>query len=495
MTYETDQGVTATLAEFAARQPVPPECHATTVARALADTVGVALAATDSPTDRILGSWARRQELGTGATEWTSGAAAAPATAALLNGTAAHVLDYDDISPSMPMHPSAVLLPTLLALGEARGATAADLVAAYDVGATAFRALAELLPQEIHYATGWHTTATVGRLAAVAAGANLTGAAASTTAHALGVVSSLASGARSNFGTMTKPLHAGLAARDAVMALELADCGFTANPGELEAPGGFLDRLGEPARAPVGDLADTLAERLDYWLASWPRDWGLKRYPACYGTHRAIDAALAARQQAPAAEPSAVRIAVHPGGLAPLIAARPSTGTQAKFSLEYVVAVALLQGSVGFGDFTDAALAEPRRRSLLERITVTETDLPPTGSSDFTDGFAVVRVSYADGTDAEHRVDVARGDGRNPMTDGELRAKFADCCAVGGVPPSTATGLYDACGSLAGPAPIRELTGTLAAAAATRTGPPRGEPAGRSPHPGETGTGREQTIG
>ena len=91
---------------------------------------------------------------------------------------------------------------------------------------------------------------------------------------------------------MTKPFHAGTAARDAVMALELAEAGFTANPDELEAPNGFLDRYGDPELAPVGSVAETLEERLEYWADAWVENWGLKRYPACYGTHRGIDAVL-----------------------------------------------------------------------------------------------------------------------------------------------------------------------------------------------------------
>lgn len=485
MTHPTNFGVTAVLTAFAARPPTASDARAKAVSRALTDTIGVALAAAGSPADRILGRWAARQGRGTGATKWNTGSIASPATGALLNGTAAHILDYDDISPSMPMHPSAVLLPALLAVGEGMNATADELSSAYDVGAAAFRALAELLPQDSHYARGWHTTATVGRPAAVAALAHLTGTGPATTAHALGIVSSLASGARTNFGTMTKPLHAGLAAHDAVMAIELAKDGFTANPEELQAPGGFLDRLGEPALAPVGDLADTLAERLDYWHASWPQDWGLKRYPACYGTHRAIDAALELRAAEPAGEPAAVRVAVHPSGLTPLRAGRPQTGIQAKFSLEYVVAVALLEGAVGFGDFTDEALAEPRRGSLIDRVKVAEADRPPVGLPTFIDGFASVRVEYTGGARAEHRVDIARGDGRNPMTDDELAVKFADCCALGGLPSSTAAGLYDACRSLTGARPVKDLIRVLAEAGAASHRPGHEDKQEHDDHPAD----------
>ena len=212
------------------------------------------------------------------------------------------------------MHPSAVLMPALVTVAEDRGLDGRRVVEAYDVGAATFRAVAELLPQHVHYARGWHTTATVGRLAAVAAVVRLVGASTGTAQHALGIVSSQAAGSRPNFGSMTKPLHAGCAARDAVMAVELAEAGFTANPDELEARDGFFDRYGDPDLAPVGDPGETLAERLEHWADAWPEDWGLKRYPACYGTHRGIDAALALRSRVDPAAVETIRVTVHPRG-------------------------------------------------------------------------------------------------------------------------------------------------------------------------------------
>lgn len=445
------EGLTAVLADFAAGPSRGVEDHAAAVERALVDTVGVALASASEPAERILQAWAAR-EAGTGrATVWTTGGTVGVSMAALLNGAAAHQLDYDDISPSMPLHPSAVLVPALLAVSQDRGVDGRRIVAAYDVGAAAFRAVAELLPQHVHYARGWHTTATVGRLAATAALVHLVGASTSTAQHALGIVSSLVSGSRLNFGSMTKPLHAGFAARDAVMALELAEAGLTANPEELEAPDGFFDRYGDPDLSPIGDPDETLAERLEYWVDAWPRDWGIKRYPACYGTHRAIDAVLALR---PRLSPDEVRtlrsvhVTVHPRGTRPLVAFPPASAAAAKFSLEYTVASALLRGPARLADFTDVAFDEAGVRELMARVGVAECAEPPCGPGTFSGGYAVVEVVTEEGRRLTERVDVTRGDARDPLSEAELAEKLLDCSRTAGLSDAAADALRGALRSL-----------------------------------------------
>ena len=248
-------GATEALATYAVAGAPAAGDHTEQVARALIDTVAVTLGGAGAPGERILRSWATTEASAGPATLWTTGEQTSASMAALVNGTVAHLLDYDDICPSMPLHPSTVLVPALVAAAQAWGGESAEprrFVEAYDVGAAAFRAVADVLPQHVHYGLGWHSTSTIGRLAAVAALARLGGVDVETTRHALGIVSSLAGGSRANFGSMTKPLHAGAAARDAVSAMELARAQFTANPEELEAPGGFLDRFGDPEQAPVG---------------------------------------------------------------------------------------------------------------------------------------------------------------------------------------------------------------------------------------------------
>lgn len=414
---------TGQIAAFACAAHEPPAAHADHLGRALLDTVGCALAATGSPLDAILGRWLERERSSGRSTVWTTGEQTGASLAAFVNGTAAHALDWDDVSPGSAMHPSVVLLPALLAQAEELEVDGAALVAAYDVGAAVFRGVAQALPATEHYRRGWHTTSTVGRLAAVAALAALRGLDESATRSALGVAASLAAGSRANFGTMTKPLHAGAAARDALVAVALAADGLTANPMALDVEHGFFALYGEPAA--VADLGGALT----HWRLAWPGDWALKRYPACYATHRAIDAALRLRPGLAAGPPEEVEVVVEPGGLRPLLPGLPATPTEARFSMAYVVSVALIHGGVRLAHFTDAALGDRAVRSLLERIRVRESDVPPVGPETYADGYAVVRVAGG----GECRIDVTEGDARLPLTDAALADKFADCCVAGGL--------------------------------------------------------------
>jgi len=446
-----DVGVTEALAAFAAGTS-SDTAHTAEVTRALIDTVAVSLATRGAPGERILREWAERESPGGPATVWTSGRGASASVAALVNGTAAHLFDYDDISPSMPLHPSAVLIPALVAVAEARGLGQERFASAYGVGAAAFRAVSEILPQNVHYARGWHTTSTVGRIAAVAALAHLVQSDIDVTRHALGLVSSLAAGSRPNFGSMTKPLHAGAAARDAVMALELAEAGFTANPSELDAANGFLDRYGDADQAPVGSAGETLDERLEYWIERWVDDWGLKRYPSCYATHRGIDAVLRLRAALPGRIPTAIRATVHPRGTRALRAARPTSGTEAKFSLEYTLAAAYLRGPLTLGDFSDEAFEDPSVQALMASVTIGESAQPPIGPADISRGYAAVELTFADDTVQSARVDVTHGLSSDPLTDDELRAKFDDCCAAGGYAAGEIDALHRLLSEQPGPA-------------------------------------------
>lgn len=421
-----DSGISQRIVAFA-RLPVELS-HTQQVSAALLDTVAVALAGRASRGSAIVHDWAESR-LGLGrATVWATGASAAPDVAALLNGLDAHELDYDDVSPTMPMHPSAVLFPCLVAVAEDREIPWRELAPAYDVGAAVFRAVTEMLPGDVHYGAGWHTTTTIGRIAAVTALIRLCRMDAQQGAHALGIVSSMISGSRANFGSMTKPLHAGLAARDAVFAVELAEQGFTANPSELEQPGGFLDRYGDASLAAERGLRNEFGERLTYWRDAWVDDWAIKAYPSCFATHKAIDAALEVRTLA--AEINRVTVCVQPQGAVPLISGEAATPQAAKFSMGYVVATALLSGSVTLADFTPAVFADAERHALANRVTLEEREMPPIGGPGAL--WTTVEIETESGAFVA-RVDAATGDSTKPLTREQLRAKFDDCLQVSGI--------------------------------------------------------------
>lgn len=425
-------GATDVLTHFISRGAgIVDHRQAPAVARLVVDTVGVAVAAADTSPVAGLRRWLDTEGMLTshpgGAVVWGRDERVAPTIAALLNATAGHALDWDDASPSIPSHPATVLLPAILAVapGAVRDRSQPVdgnlIVRAYGVGSAVLRAVAQALPDADHYARGWHTTATVGRLAAVASVAVMTGLDEHRTRLALGVVASMMAGSRANFGTDIKSVHAGLAARDAVAAVGMVRAGLTAHPGILEHPNGVFALYG--SREP--DAAE-LAGLLDHWADGWLEDYAIKVYPSCYGTHRALDGLIRLRSAGLRAEDvESVHVTVETGWLAALRRTDPTTGLEAKFSLPYTAAVALLEGAVGLDDFEDEALDRPGRRHLMARVTSAESAHPPLGGP--ADGsWAVVRVVTTAGEILQTRVDATHGDARNPLTADAVFAKFAD---------------------------------------------------------------------
>lgn len=436
----SERGLTEVVAAFACAF-TSAEADAAAVVSSLVDTVGVAVAGRTAEPVQAVRRWAGTEPALGGAVVWGEGARRAPSQAALLNGVAAHALDFDDACPSMPLHPSTVLWPALLADTDVL-TDGARLIEAIHVGNAVNRALGEALPMDVHYGRGWHSTATVGRLAAVAALARLHGLDIDTTRQALGLVASMAGGSLANFGTGTKALHAGLAARDAVTAVALVRCGLDANPDQLEHRHGFLAAFGEPEPAALARVG----ARLEHWYAAWARDWSLKRYPSCYGTHRPVDAALEVRAELgapPAGEYARVEVLSHPGSLRPLIEHAPRTGLEGKFSLPHTVATALLTGRLGLDAFTDAAVADPAVVALADLVEVAAQPDPP-GRPDLADErYARVRATLRDGRSAERLVLLTRGDARNPLSRAEIDEKFTLAVEGGGWTPAGARHLLD----------------------------------------------------
>jgi 2-methylcitrate dehydratase PrpD len=423
--YATISGVEVTrrLAEFVAGTPsgaIPAEAQLR-ARRAVLDTLGVALAGYSEEAATIVGAMVREEGGGGEASVLGQGFRAPAAGAALANGTAAHALDFDDVSASMRGHPSAPLLPALLALGEKLGVSGRDLSEAFVLGFEVECRLGRAIG-EAHYALGWHATSTFGSIGAAAGCARLLGLDPERTGQALGIAASLASGLQQNFGTMTKPLHAGWAARNGVVAAALAARGFTADAQALEGSGGFLRAASGGAEPDFGAVVSGLGEA---WEIVSP-GIGVKLYPCCYATHRAIDAALEVRSDAAGVDASRVEVIVSPGTLIPLIGRRPETGLEGKFSLEYCVAAALLDGGVGLKAFSDEAVRRPEVSALMERIEVREEG--PQMNFPI-EGIAEVRLATPDGR-LSARVEAPRGDPQRPLSWDELAAKFRECAGV-----------------------------------------------------------------
>jgi 2-methylcitrate dehydratase PrpD len=425
--------VTETVARFASEATfadAPDELYERAT-RAVIDTIGVAIAARHDPSfvilARTVGDAPGGGSPGRAATVLPTGARTSVQQAALLNGTAGHALDYDDVADQLKGHPSVVLVSALLALAEARGCSGRDLLEAYAVGFEVACAIARGLPVAPHYQRGWHSTATVGILGTVAGAGHLLRLDQPALQHALGIAASMASGSRQNFGTMTKPLHAGLAARDAVVAAELAANGFTADPHELDGPTGYFQQYGvDPQPGEVIAALERPRVLLEHGL-------NVKKYPCCYGTHRMADAALALHARGlRASEVRSIEVCMEPGGMLPIIHHQPRTGLQGKFSGEYVVAACLIDGAIGLRTFTDEAVCRADAQDLLRRVSIQERGVPPFGDPGFEPAYATLEVHLRDGSALRERCDVPRGDARAPLTNAEVEAKFRDCLSFAG---------------------------------------------------------------
>ncbi len=404
--------------------------------RAILDTMGVALAGSGEESSRIIAEVVREQG---GREEATvvGHRFRAPATeTALANGTAAHALDYDDVQVNMRGHPSAPLLPAVLALGEKLGASGRETIEAFVVGFEVECKLGRALGGS-HYELGWHATSTLGTVGAAAASARLLRLDVGRTQTALGIAASLASGLQQNFGTMTKPLHAGWAARNGVIAATLAQRGFSAAATALEGESGLLRAMSGGAEIDSEEAVQGLGQP---WEIVSP-GIGVKLYPCCYATHRAIDAALEIRQayRAHSSNIERIEVTVSPGTLVPLQRRRPETGLEAKFSMEYCVATALTEGGPGLAAFTDEAASRPEIRELMGRVCVREGGTPaafPIG------GRAEVSVRTVGGqnhTRQNHTrvVETPRGDPQNPLSWEKLAEKFRGCATVALMPERT----------------------------------------------------------
>ena len=434
---------------------LPPEAlHWNKVA--LLDTIGVALAgAREDATALVAETLELRPESGPSLVLGSTRRVAA-LDAALVNGVAAHALDYDNTARNFGGHVSAVMVPALLAAGEAHGSSGRDLILAHAAGYELGNAIGRSVNPG-HSEKGWHPTATLGIFAVTAACARLLELTREQTATALGLATSLSAGLKANFGTMTKPLHAGQCARGGLMAALLARKGFTANAEAFEHKQGFFNVF-----AGAGHYDAKRA--LDGWNAWEIVNPGAsyKLYPCCYSTHSAVEATLnLVRRHGPfdARAISAIETRTHPRGLAHTDRPAPDSPLAAKFSVQYCVARAALDGRVALEHFEGDAYREPAVRDLLARVRAT----PYAGKLfDEDDPFdAEVVISLADGRTLTEKVDRPLGRSTdNAIAPEHMKAKFGDCAARVLDPAAVAK----ACGAIEALeklATARELTALL----------------------------------
>ncbi|TQF38781.1 hypothetical protein UNPF46_15000 [Bradyrhizobium sp. UNPF46] len=386
------------------------------------DCVGVMIAGAREQPVRIVSAMLATSTQNDGAPEIPAGRNLAAPDAALVNGVAAHVLDYDDVA--IAGHPSAVLVPAILAEGWSLGANGSDALAAYVAGYELWAQVLALEPGHLHE-RGFHPTAIMGTLATAAACARLRKLDREKTAHAIAIAASLAAGLVANFGTMTKSLHAGRTAQSGVLAARLADQGFTGSLDVLEHRTGFL-RAHSPSGAP----------NIENGTIDIGKNWRLaelgvcvKRYPTCYATHRSIDAMLGLVNRHKLKPDDVREIRVHTGTTQKLMLrnTNPQTGLEAKFSMEFAMASALIAGRVSLSELTDEFVSRPDVGATFAKVRCTTTDEIMVGDQPFAPSDQV-SVVLASGEVLQHDpVVYAKGSWQRPLSREELKEKFMDC--------------------------------------------------------------------
>ena len=347
------------------------------------------------------------------------GSTDAQGSAALYLGTLAHAADFDDISHPAYCHATALLLPALLIRGAVLGVSGEDLIRAHVVGIETLGQLGRRL-NTAHYERGWHTTGTFGAIGATAALAFLENFTDEQMRGALGVSASLASGVRQNFGTMTKPLHAGLAARSAILATRLAEQDFTCAPDAIEGKFGFMKVFGGQAPA---SYAKHWGQPLEILTET---GIGLKAYPCCAATHPAIDATRVLRERLKGTsfeDIESMRVGASRFAMQPLIYDIPTTGLEGKFSMRYCIASTMIDGGVKIGTFEADQIRRPTIERLMKKIKV---EIDPLVADDH-EFAAIVDLKLKSGQEESIRIDVASGKPGNWLTEALLKEKFFDC--------------------------------------------------------------------
>jgi 2-methylcitrate dehydratase PrpD len=401
---------------------IPPE--AVEIAEnAICDCIGVAVAGADESIAEILAAQVRQMGAAGKAGVICRGFKTSTDLAAWMNGTLSHALDYDDSfsnSAGYNHHPTATLLPALLAIAETYETSGKEVLTAYicgveiefGFGASIGRHCSEL---------GWHPTPILGTIGATCASAKMLKLNPSQIRAAMGIASSFAGGLMRNAGSMTKPMHAGNAVRNGLFAALLAKGGLTSNEDILEGELGFLHLFS-------GQRVRTLIDE-GHGLG---RDWKIvspgisfKPYPCCRGTHPSIDGALSLKEKQKIKTDEVKSVICKTSPMIPRLVPyhRPKTGPEGRFSLEYCVATSLLRGKPRIEDFTDESVNDSAVQDLLSRVNYAHPPSWPTGP----DLTQEVVIQLKNHVEYSCQVRFPKGEPENPMTRDELWDKFKNC--------------------------------------------------------------------
>ena len=352
----------------------------------------------------------------------------APRFAAFANGVGIHADDYDDTQLAVAKdrvyglltHPTAPALPAALAIGEVQGASGADVMLAYHVGVEVECKIAEAINPR-HYQTGFHATATCGTFAAASAAGRLMGLDVEALTRALSIAGSQSAGLRENFGTMTKPFHAGRSSESGVVAAQFAELGWTATDRILEAPRGFFSAAGGGY-----DEAAIRGKLGRPWTFESP-GVSIKPHPSGSLTHPGMTEMLRliAEHGIRAEDIERLRVGTNSNMPNALIHHRPRNELQAKFSMEFCMAILLLEGRAGLSEFTDEVVLRPDVQRMIEKVDFVVDERAEAAGYHLMQTW--IEVTLKDGRTVAGMADFGKGSPANPMSYDEVAGKFLEC--------------------------------------------------------------------
>lgn len=433
--------------------------------RSILDGLGLALAGNAAESGHIVRTYLKSLGIPTdkGATVIGTNMKVPPRFAAFANGIAIHADDYDDTQLAVAKdrvyglltHPTAPALPPVLALGERDNRSGLDVLTAYQLAVEVETKLSEAINPR-HYDHGFHSTATIGAIAAAAGASRMMGLDLEQTRRALGIGASQSAGLRENFGTMTKPFHPGRSAESGIVAAEFAKMGWTATPVVLEANRGFFKAAGGgyDAAAIEGKLGKP-------WSFAFP-GVSIKPHPSGSLTHPGMGLMLDLILQHDIKPAQVVKVKVGTNRHMPnaLIHHRPKNELQAKFSMEFCMAILLLERKAGLAEFTDQVVNRADVRKMIEKVEFGVH--PEAEAAGYEKMTTIIDIELKDGRKISGRADFGKGSPTNPMSDEELANKFHECAAWGKLPRANADKIVDLVFDLEKVKSIRELTRLLA---------------------------------
>ena len=459
------RSLTAYVAEFIASTSYDglPEEVVALGKKSILDALGLALAGSVADSGRIVRAHLEGLRCGEGpCTVIGAVLAVPPRFAAFANGIAIHADDYDDTQLAaakdrvygLLTHPTAPALPAALAIAEREGLSGKDLMRAYHAGVEVECKIAEAIDPR-HYQEGFHSTATCGAFGAAAAVCNLLGHPHETVARALAIAASQAAGLRENFGTMTKPFHAGRASESGVIAAEFAARGFTATDVILEAPRGFF-------RAAAGGFDEGAIDGrlgnpwtfVDPGISIKPHPCGSLTHPGMTKLRELIDMHDIAPD-----EVAQVKVGTNRNMPNALIHHRPANELQAKFSMEFCIAILLLKRRGGLDDFTDEVVNRPDVQEMIRKVDFGVH--PEAEAAGYDKMTTIIEIRLKDGRVITGRADFGKGSPANPMSFDEVADKFRECAEYARFAKDKAERVADMVRALEAVGDVRELAALL----------------------------------